>query len=523
MDTLDSKVVGEPIEALPRTEAMPSIVNKISSPEKVVLLHRLPNQPTRTNVITEDQVPRSRLFGAYCVRGTGVTLSTIRYPEVVQACFADTRTKRYPFASMQLTSHTYLPCHQDKNNVGCSWLIGLGTYSGGRLWCESPTGSHPPPITKHDWEKTLRGDYVDVNHKWHCFDGTRFHAVEPVTSGERISLTLFTPQGMKRLSDRQLQDLEELGRSDEVIIDFPDDEDTPPAPLEPIPTPDLTSDVWFQGEWALPDPYMHGVDKFTHDAHFDEVGVTVSDGVIPPLKALTAEENWELQEHIRGGHLTKSKHCRACILGSGPMRYHRSLHEDDKMSHCFHVDLAGPFKQSVDCYTYFMVGVLRLPNSPLLFQVELLETRGSPEIAQALSRMVNLIEALDSKVSPLLTSQFLETFLTRNPQLKPNGTAERAVGMIKTLVLRSLTHSKLPTELWSFATLYAAQSLLCKALQRKQRSPPFGSTVIAKRLKPATRLGTKRGIEGTSRKTPLLGSLVLQSILSVNHRSKRVQ
>eukprot|EP00971_Amphidinium_carterae_P219059 4348448-Amphidinium_carterae.1 len=183
---------------------------------------------------------------------------------------------------------------------------------------------------------------------------------------------------MKRLSDHQLQDLEELGfplgtvatsnaipelMPDEVIIDIPDDEDPPAVPLEPVPTPDLRADVWFQGEWALPDPYAYEVDRFTHDAHLDEVGVTVSDGVIPPL---TAEETWELQEHIRGGHLTKSKHCRACILGSGPMRYHRSLHEDDKMSHCLHVDLAGPFKQSVDCYTYFIVSALRgYPTIPL--------------------------------------------------------------------------------------------------------------------------------------------------------------
>eukprot|EP00971_Amphidinium_carterae_P196502 3899654-Amphidinium_carterae.1 len=77
-----------------------------------------------------------------------------------------------------------------------------------------------------------------------------------------------------------------------------------------------------------------------------------------------------------------------------------------------------------------------------------------------------------------------------------NETAERGVGMVKTLVLRSLTHSKLPREFWSFAALYAAQSLLCKALQRKQRTPPFGATVIARRLKPATRIGVKRGIEG---------------------------
>eukprot|EP00971_Amphidinium_carterae_P032539 640725-Amphidinium_carterae.1 len=164
-----------------RTDAHASVAIRIATLEKLVLAHKLPKQPTRTNVVTEDQTPRSRLFGAYCTRGTGITLSTTRYPSIVQACLgiAETRSKRYPFASMQLTTHSYLPCHQDKNNVGCSWLIGLGTYTGGRLWHQTPTGAHPPPVTKHDWEKKLRGDYVDVNHTWHCFDGNLYHAVEP--------------------------------------------------------------------------------------------------------------------------------------------------------------------------------------------------------------------------------------------------------------------------------------------------------------------------------------------------------
>eukprot|EP00971_Amphidinium_carterae_P317924 6320045-Amphidinium_carterae.2 len=86
---------------------------------------------------------------------------------------------------------------------------------------------------------------------------------------------------MKRLSDHQLQDLEELGfplgtlvtnnvipelMPDEVIIDIPDD-DAPPRPPEPIPVSNLAADVWFQpnfqGEWELPEPYMYEVDKFT--------------------------------------------------------------------------------------------------------------------------------------------------------------------------------------------------------------------------------------------------------------------
>eukprot|EP00971_Amphidinium_carterae_P245035 4865180-Amphidinium_carterae.1 len=95
---------------------------------------------------------------------------------------------------MQLTSHSYLPCHQDENNWGSSWIIGLGDYVGGRLWCESPSGTSPPPVTQHDWQKTLRGVYVNIHHNWHCFNGLKYHAVEPITKGRRVSLTLFTPK-----------------------------------------------------------------------------------------------------------------------------------------------------------------------------------------------------------------------------------------------------------------------------------------------------------------------------------------
>ena len=38
------------------------------------------------------------------------------------------------------------------------------------------------------------------------------------------------------------------------------------------------------------------------------------------------------------------------------------------------------------------------------------------------------------------------------------------------------------SEYWSYAVKYAAQSLICASLQRPQRSPPFGSQVIAQAL-----------------------------------------
>ena len=53
---------------------------------------------------------------------------------------------------------------------------------------------------------------------------------------------------------------------------------------------------------------------------------------------------------------------------------------------------------------------------------------------------------------------------------------------MKALSARCLTTSGLPHEFWSYAVKYAAQSLLCTSLQRKQRSPPFGSQAVAQVL-----------------------------------------
>ena len=60
-------------------------------------------------------------------------------------------------------------------------------------------GSHPPPCTKEQWQKSLRGDYHDVSNKWLNFDPTLYHAVEPVTSGHRVSIALFSPKRWKKL------------------------------------------------------------------------------------------------------------------------------------------------------------------------------------------------------------------------------------------------------------------------------------------------------------------------------------
>ena len=66
--------------------------------------------------------------------------------------------------------------------------------------------------------------------------------------------------------------------------------------------------------------------------------------------------------------------------------------------------------------------------------------------------------------------------------LSPMELQERSVGLIKSLAARSLCTSGLDSTYWSYAVRYAAQSLLCQALQIRQKSLPFGASVVAQVL-----------------------------------------
>ena len=113
-----------------------------------------------------------------------------------------------PFLSAQLNVAPSLPVHNDKNNHSMSWVIAFGDFCPeGGLWIESPLGSHPPPNPTCDWQKKLRGDFIDVRNRWVSLDPSTYHAVEDVTSGTRRSLTLFSPKFWKKLSPQSLDDL----------------------------------------------------------------------------------------------------------------------------------------------------------------------------------------------------------------------------------------------------------------------------------------------------------------------------
>ena len=230
-----------------------------------------------------------------------------------------------------------------------------------------------------------------------------------------------------------------------------------------------------------------------------------SNGSILPL---SEPELQELAEHVHSGHVKKSNLCKGCLEAEGPRRIHRTIRDINKATHTLRIDIAGPLATSDDDFTYFLVGALRLPGFPLLIDVRLLTTRTSTEVCDELEKMVAFFAALQSEGFPIgetcrvkrvhsdrageFTAPYFARFIANHRTIhhsftsgydpQANGTAERAVGLIKSLAARCLANFSLDGSYWSFAVRYAAQSLLCRALQLRQKSLPFGTTVVAQVL-----------------------------------------
>ena len=151
-------------------------------------------------------------IGAFTRRGLGITHASLKYPDVLDAIHNIARTRpgdftTNPYMSAQLSEANSLPAHKDKNNLSMTWLIAFGDFTGGRLWLESPLGSHPPLAPQTAWEKNLRGEFHDVKNTWVRFDPPLYHAIEPITSGPRWSLALFTPKNLKQVNKAARREL----------------------------------------------------------------------------------------------------------------------------------------------------------------------------------------------------------------------------------------------------------------------------------------------------------------------------
>lgn len=83
----------------------------------------------------------------------------------------------FKWTTIQFNSNQKSKKHKDKNNIGESYIIGLGDYEGGRL-----------KVWHNDNEEP---EYVDIKNKFYKFDGAKkYHETEDFT-GTRLSLVFF--------------------------------------------------------------------------------------------------------------------------------------------------------------------------------------------------------------------------------------------------------------------------------------------------------------------------------------------
>ena len=77
----------------------------------------------------------------------------------------------FEYTTIQINKNIMSPPHVDKNNIGPSYIIGLGDYTGGKLCIE--------------------GRPYNIKNRWRYFDGTKGHWVEKFT-GTRYTIIYFT-------------------------------------------------------------------------------------------------------------------------------------------------------------------------------------------------------------------------------------------------------------------------------------------------------------------------------------------
>lgn len=134
---------------------------------------------SRTNISTKGV--RAFVLGTVNYRGQsflngktkGPSVNNKKYPNLYKLA-TQLIKEQYPefsYTTIQVNKNVLSPPHVDKNNVGPSYIIALGNYTGGEL--------------------VIKGKKYNIRNKWKSFDGTQGHWVEPF-EGTRYSLVYFT-------------------------------------------------------------------------------------------------------------------------------------------------------------------------------------------------------------------------------------------------------------------------------------------------------------------------------------------
>jgi hypothetical protein len=144
-----------------------------------------PKNKGRTNILNKGQTHSlSMVLGKVRKLYTKKELSKVpsrhneKYPELLKAgkALLKAHDPKYRFEAMTVNKNQKAASHTDVNNVGTSYIIGMGNYTGGQLIF---TDKDSPYYGSHN-----------IKNKWLKFVGDTPHHVAPFT-GERYSLVFY--------------------------------------------------------------------------------------------------------------------------------------------------------------------------------------------------------------------------------------------------------------------------------------------------------------------------------------------
>ena len=133
--------------------------------------------------------------------------------EISQQC-----NPRITYSTIQVTKNAEASPHYDAKSSGKSYLYCLGSYTGGGLWIQSPSGTDVQRITKQIRGKAksvklgmeLPGDYYVAHETMLPFDPQDVHTTEPF-KGTRYAITYYALTRWQELEPTAQEILNDVG------------------------------------------------------------------------------------------------------------------------------------------------------------------------------------------------------------------------------------------------------------------------------------------------------------------------
>lgn len=206
------------------TAAQMAVESKDFSLEKLLEVLRLIEVPpnfTRKNVMPAGQeYVQGLLLGLYSYGGSvGLSAKTAKHPWLTRLLIGAIRavSADFPFTSIQLNYNYASRPHIDKNNLGTSFIVGLGDYRGGELWVHDENGENKWTIQGEEdvtafyhVGRELNGQMSQIRNAWTIFDGNNLHWTNQF-EGERYSIIYFTSDRYAAASEDVRDRMREVG------------------------------------------------------------------------------------------------------------------------------------------------------------------------------------------------------------------------------------------------------------------------------------------------------------------------